>query len=273
MIRYLLYRLSRFGIPIVFVGLALLLRWLLDSVLQAKLPYSFFYVAIVLTAWNAGVSEAVVAVVLGWATAEWFFIEPRGSLRISGPEGWVGDGVYFFIGLAIVWFMKSEQAARLRALTSAVEARRWREELETEKAHHREAHAAQELLANVIDSAQDAIISLTPQGQITSWNGAAEGLLEFSAREAVGQPLSLFVPPDRRTELLRLLEKVNRNERVARLQTVLKRSDSSSVRALLTISPVRDRAGKPIGASIIAREIESEPHNVPSPSIPPVPQS
>jgi PAS domain S-box-containing protein len=256
LIRYLLYRLSRFGIPVAFVGMALMLRWVLAPVLHDKLPYSFFYVAVVLTAWNAGIAEAIVAVILGWAAAEWFFVEPRWSLLVSGPEAWVGDGLYCFIGLAIVWFMKSEQAARLRALTSAIEARRWREKLEAEQAHHREAHATQELLADLVNNAQDAIISLTPQGQITSWNAAAEALLEFSTQEAIGQSLGLFLSSESRAEFLVRMERVNRGERVASCQTVLKRSDGSSVRASLTVSPVRDRMGKVVGTSIIAREVE-----------------
>jgi len=114
------------------VGLALGLRWLLEPVLQGKLPYSFFYVSIIVTAWIAGIWEAVLAVVLGFLAAEFFLIEPRWSLAVSGADGWLGGLLYFFIGLAIVWFSKSEQAARLRELTTAVEARKRQEELEHE---------------------------------------------------------------------------------------------------------------------------------------------
>ena len=93
MIAYWLCRLGRSVFPILFVGLALLARWLLEPALQGKLPYAFFYVAIILTAWCTDIWETILAVVLGWVAAEWFFVEPRWSLLISGTAGWVGVGV------------------------------------------------------------------------------------------------------------------------------------------------------------------------------------
>jgi PAS domain S-box-containing protein len=237
LLRYWLYRLSRFRVPLFFVGLALLARWLLEPALHGKLPYSFFYAAIILTAWNAGVWEAVAAVGLGWLTAEWFFVEPRWSLAITGTEGWVGDGLYLFTGLGIVWFMKSERAARERALTSAVEARKWREDLEAEKARHQEAHVTQELLAHIVET----------------WQDATEKLLGYSGKEAAGQPLAFIVPPEERSKAEQMLGTVQRSEPGQQWQATLNRKDGSRVEVSLTASAARDADGKVIGVSLVAR--------------------
>jgi PAS domain S-box-containing protein len=252
LIRYWLYRLRRLGAPFVFVGLALLVRWLLDPVLHDKFCYGFFYVAIILTAWNAGIRETVLAVVLGWLVTQWFFVEPRGSFLIVGLNDWLRTGVYSFTGLAIAWFMKSAQAARQRALTSAVEARKWREELEAEKARQREAHATQALLANVVANARDAVICLTPESRITTWNAAAEKLFGFSGQEALGQPLALIVPPEDRAKAEQILGSLQRGEAAQQWQPTLNRKDGSRVEVLLTAASVRDTEGKVIGVSTVA---------------------
>ena len=229
------------------------MRWLLEPALHGKLPYSFFYVAIILTAWNAGVWEAVVAVVLGGLAAEWFFVEPRWSFAITGTEGWVGDGLYFFTGLGIVWFVRSERAARRRALTSAVEARRLRDDLEAEKAHHKEAHATQELLAHIVETWPDAIFSLTTEGRVMTWNAATEKLLGYSGKEAAGQPLAFIVPPEERSKAEQMLDTVQRGEPGQQWQTTLNRKDGSRVEVSLTASAARDAEGKVIGVSLVAR--------------------
>jgi PAS domain S-box-containing protein len=232
--------------------MALLVRLLLEPVLHGRLRYSFFYVAIVLTALDAGVWEAVVAVILGWLAAGWFFAEPRWPLAVTSTEAWLRDGLYFFVGLAIVWFMKSEQAARERGLTSAIEARRWREELEAEKARHQEAKATQALLANVVTNARDAIICLTPEGRITTWNAAAEKLFGFSGQEAIGQPLVLIVPPEERSKAEQILGSLQHGEAAQPWQTDLNRKDGSRVEVPLVAAPARDAEGKVIGISIVA---------------------
>ena len=141
---YFIYRAKRVAIPVVTVGLALVARLWLEPVLHGKLPNTFFYVAIIVTAWCAGIWETLLAVVLGYLAAEWFVIEPRWTLAISGADEWLGTILYLFIGLAIVWFAKSEQLARFRELISAVEVRKRQEELERERDRNRQLQAVRE---------------------------------------------------------------------------------------------------------------------------------
>jgi PAS domain S-box-containing protein len=111
------------------------------------------------------------------------------------------------------------------------------------------------LLAAIVDSSDDAIVSKTLDGVITSWNKGAEKLFGYTAQEAVGQHISLIIPADRKNEEKTILARLSRGERIDHFDTLRVRKDGRTVDISLTISPVTDRAGKIIGASKIARDI------------------
>ena len=111
------------------------------------------------------------------------------------------------------------------------------------------------LLAAIVDSSDDAIVSKTLDGIISSWNTAAERLFGYSAREAVGQHISLIIPANRRNEETVIIERIKKGERIEHFDTVRVRKDQTPLDISLTISPVRDASGKIIGASKIARDI------------------
>jgi len=110
------------------------------------------------------------------------------------------------------------------------------------------------LLAAIVDSSDDAIISKTLDGVITTWNAGAERLFGYTAKEAVGQHISLIIPINRRDEETAILERLSRGERIDHFDTVRVRKDGTTLDISLTISPLRDAAGKIIGASKIARD-------------------
>lgn len=110
-------------------------------------------------------------------------------------------------------------------------------------------------LASLVDNSSDAIVSKTLDGIITSWNGGAEKLFGFSANDAIGQPITIIIPDDRLHEEPEIIAKLRAGERVDRFETTRRRKDGSAVPIEVTISPVRDRAGRIIGASKIARDI------------------
>jgi PAS domain S-box-containing protein len=111
------------------------------------------------------------------------------------------------------------------------------------------------LLASIVDSSDDAIISKTLQGVITSWNAGAERLFGYTAKEAVGQNISMIIPRDRLDEEKSILARLNRGERVDHFDSIRVRKDGTTLEISLSISPVRDATGKIIGASKIARDI------------------
>jgi len=114
---------------------------------------------------------------------------------------------------------------------------------------------ARGLLAGIVDSSEDAIISKSLDGRVTSWNGAAERLFGYSAHEAIGQPITLIIPPGRHDEETMILSRLRRGERIENLETERVGKDGRLLTISLTVSPVRNRHGHIIGASKIARDV------------------
>jgi PAS domain S-box-containing protein len=115
--------------------------------------------------------------------------------------------------------------------------------------------AAASWLAAIVESSDDAIVSKTLDGIITSWNPAAERLFGYTAEEVIGRPISILAPPDRENEMPANLERIRRGEKVDRYDTVRRCKDGSLVDISLTVSPIRDETGRIVGASKIARDI------------------
>jgi PAS domain S-box-containing protein len=111
------------------------------------------------------------------------------------------------------------------------------------------------LFGAVVESSNDAIITKTLDGTITAWNRAAEKLFGYCATEAVGKPIGIIVPPDRRAELDTILARVGRGEQIQHFETLRTHKDGQTLEVSLSISPIRSAAGSIIGASKIARDI------------------
>jgi PAS domain S-box-containing protein len=128
----------------------------------------------------------------------------------------------------------------------------------TDITERKRAEQATRLLAAIVESSQDAIVSKSLNGVITSWNKGAERLFGYAAEEAVGQNITLIIPPERRDEERTILEQLTRGERVDHMETVRMRKDGSLLDVSLTISPMKDVAGRVVGASKLARDITEQ---------------
>jgi PAS domain S-box-containing protein len=117
------------------------------------------------------------------------------------------------------------------------------------------AERATGLLAAIVDSSDDAIISKNLNGVITSWNKGAERLFGYTPEEAIGQHITLIIPADRRDEETEILARIRRGERVDHFETIRIRKDRTLLNISLTISPVKDLNGNVTGASKVARDI------------------
>lgn len=121
-----------------------------------------------------------------------------------------------------------------------------------------ERHRAEEarlLLAAVVDSSDDAIISKTLNGIIRTWNEGARRIFGYSAEEVIGKPITILLPPDRIHEELDILKRLQRGERVNHFETIRVDKQGRLLDISVSISPVRDSRGQVIGASKIARDI------------------
>jgi len=141
-----------------------------------------------------------------------------------------------------------------RAIAHAAEERRLVDICEVER-RERAAYLDNALLAAIVESSNDAIISKALDGTITSWNGAAERMFGYVADETVGRSIALIIPPEHRHEEAGILARLARGGRIEHFETVRVRKDGTRIDVSLTISPVRDSSGRVVGASKIARDI------------------
>jgi PAS domain S-box-containing protein len=119
------------------------------------------------------------------------------------------------------------------------------------------AEDAQSWLAAIVESSDDAIISKTLKGIITSWNAGAERLFGYQAEEAIGRPIEMIIPKERWGEEREILERLRRGERIEHFETVRVNKAGRMIDISLTISPVRNRTGQIVGVSKVARDISA----------------
>jgi PAS domain S-box-containing protein len=117
------------------------------------------------------------------------------------------------------------------------------------------AEAEMAKLASIVESADDAIISKTLDGVITSWNKGAQQIYGYKESEVVGKSIGILIPQEKTDELPTILRKLRQGERIQYYETERVRKDGRRIMVSLTISPVKDDTGKVIGVSTIARDI------------------
>ncbi len=166
-----------------------------------------------------------------------------GNRTMAGTQDLVGlraDGSELPIGVGLTPLDTPDGPRVLAVVTDLTE----RARMEATRAY----------LAAIVDSAEDGIIGKTLEGIITSWNRAAETILGWPEWEIVGQSILKIIPADRRDEEHRILSRVCGGGRVEDLATVRLRRDGTPVPVSVTVSPIRDRTGRVIGASKILRD-------------------
>jgi PAS domain S-box-containing protein len=110
-------------------------------------------------------------------------------------------------------------------------------------------------LAAIVVSSDDAIISKTLEGRITSWNAGASRIFGYGASEMIGESILKIIPPELYGEEKEILARLQRGERIEHYETVRVAKDGRRVDVSLTVSPLRDRSGKVVGASKVGRDI------------------
>ena len=216
------------------IGSALLLRLLMDPLWRDRLPYATFFLAVLLVMHYTEAAPSLFAVFSGFLLGAWFFASPRHSLLINKPIDQLNAGFYFIFCFVILFYKRRARRALAR---------------------ERGAWMAMGRLAAIIESSEDAIIGRSLEGKIVSWNAGACKLYGYTEAEAVGQPITFLVAPERGKELAPLLERVGRGEHIRQIETTRRRKDGELVEVSLSVSPVRNSAGQIVGVSTIARDI------------------
>jgi PAS domain S-box-containing protein len=158
---------------------------------------------------------------------------------------WPDGGIHWILGRWQVLKDNSGQPIRMTGINIDITSRK-------------EAEQAQRRLAAVVESSADAIVSKDLNGIVTSWNPAAEKMFGYSAKEIIGQPITAMIPPELQDYERKILETIGRGERIEHLETVRLTKSGERIDVSLTIFPVRDEAGRVIGAAKIARDITQQ---------------
>jgi len=122
---------------------------------------------------------------------------------------------------------------------------------------HSGDESAKALLAAIVASSDDAIVSKTPEGIVTSWNDAAAGLFGYTAAEMIGQPITRLIPPDRLGEKTQIMAQLAQGAPTKSFETLRRRKDGTLVEVAISVSPLRDSAGRFLGACSIFRDISA----------------
>jgi len=240
--------LAQLGIALASIAAAIILRQLLTPWLGGTFPLATMFTAVAFVVWKTGWAPALATAVGGWIAANLVF---RGGFNYFGGitlNELVGFAVYLLASVPIVVLGEAMNRAHRELNERQNELSRTNLALESRI-------EAQSLLAAIVASSEDAIVSKTLDGVITSWNKGAERLFGWTAQEAIGKPIHLIVPPELRDEERHILERLRRGQPVEHLDVERLRKDGTRVHVSVTISPVYDRHGHIIGASKTARDV------------------
>jgi PAS domain S-box-containing protein len=177
---------------------------------------------------------------------DYFFTTPLFSLGMNDLQTYVAISVFLMVSLIITRLVSRVNKQAEEALFVS----------------HREAQEQERVamevrlrLAAIVESSDDAIISKDLEGVIVSWNRGAQRIFGFTEAEAVGQPITIIIPPELREEENKILQRLWAGESIEHYETLRVTKEGKRVNVSLMIGPLKDSTGKIIGASKIARDI------------------
>jgi PAS domain S-box-containing protein len=168
--------------------------------------------------------------------------------------GFYAGRIYGLFASGFVLAVLLVENVRLQASTAGLVGR-LREQSATDRDYYGKRLA---LYGAVVESSNDAIITISLDGIITGWNKAAERLFGYSAAEAIRRPIDIIVPNDRKPEIRSILNRISSNDSITRQETVRVRKDGRQLDVMLNVSPLRSDGGEIIGVSKIAHDITEE---------------
>lgn len=225
------------------VAMVLLTLWVR---MRPDIPFNgpaviIFTIPIFLSAYWGGLWPGLLATLVSILGANYYLLAPVNSFAVASNPDRLLQAILALTGILFSVICEALHRGRRRA--------------EADQHIAEAGQLASARLAAIVEGSGDAIIGKTLDGIITSWNPAAETLLGYEAAEIVGQSIALLFPPELLREEDEIIARVSRGEVVAHYETVRLRKDGRPLQVSLTVSPIRDQAGRIIGASKILRDI------------------
>ena len=240
---------------VVIMLLALGLR-LAIAPIEAGLQYITFFPAVVLVAFFGGFRPGMLATVIGIFFSAYVFTPPYWALNIEGLFSSFWSGLVFFIdGIILSFLVQASHTYRKQYQAELAESQlAWGklEELITQRSSDYNTLLK---LESIIQCTDDAVISLSLDGVIQSWNPAAEKIFGYTSKEVIGNSIVLMIPTDNIKDELDILIRIEQGKHIDQFETVLSRKNGSLIDVSATISPVLNSEGKVVGVSTIARDI------------------
>jgi two-component system cell cycle sensor histidine kinase/response regulator CckA len=236
--------LKRYFVSVLFVFAATVLTIAIKPFFAGRAPLAFFVIAVILASASGGVGTGLLATGLGLATAGLLFQGHLFALMTARSS---------LIPFAVIGVAITVVIGKLRGLNSALI--RARDDLQRANTELARAGESMRQIAAVVESSTDAIISRDLAGAVTSWNRAAEQMFGYTADEIKGTNYETVVPPEALDAYRDARLRLTQGEAVQSYETVRLRKDGSAFPVSVTISPVRDYAGRILGSSSILRDI------------------
>jgi PAS domain S-box-containing protein len=217
----------------------------LYPLLGARIPLLTVTVAIIVSARYFGSGPSIAGTIAG--AIAWSLLFKSRSLGPGNDS--VGRLVpYLVASFLVIWMMEALRQSRRHAEERLAHLR-----AESARREREQRFAAQ--LRAIVESSDDAIVSIDLNGNIASWNRAAEDIFGYTSEEAIGKPISTLTPAECAREEAEMIALIQCGSRVKTLETVRKRRDGSQIEVALTISPIHNDDGSLAGVSYIARDI------------------
>jgi PAS domain S-box-containing protein len=244
----LLYQVRGYAFAVAAICAAILARAWLEPSLGPEQPYITFIAAVIATAWYAGTGPGLLAILLGGLAADYFFIAPLYTLGIANRlelfEALTFASVCVF-GVVVIEAQRRAQRRAERAL----------KRLRQEAAERERSEQNRRLLASIVESSDDAIVSTDLDGIMIAWNEGATRMYGYTKAEVVGKPIAMLFPSGEQSRPLIIVERMQRGERIEHYEAERRRKDGRMISVSVTVSPVRAADGTLIGISGVARDI------------------
>ena len=236
-----------YAVAVASIAVAVLSRVALTPVMGPVFPLATTFSAVAFVVWYGGWAPALFTAIGGFLVTDALMI-PGNSLTRPPVAEVISIGVYLASCASIIALGETTRTAQRRLEAG-------KRELASANLALESKVEEQSLVAALVASSDDAIISKTLEGRVTSWNKGAERLFGYTAPEAIGQSIMMLVPPDQHDQELSVRELIRQGQRVDHLDVVRITKSGQRRNISLSVSPVLDRHGQIIGASKTARDV------------------